>query len=135
MKKLALVFAVVLLSIQSSNACSMMPYSVEDGIKRNNLKAVAVAALNIQQEDVLGINVLKSDGGYIWNNPMCPEGSWVEAEFGVSFNDDDPLSTGCYAVVKVRRSFASRVIWGGEVRHEAHNTFKVDIVQEGICLQ
>lgn len=135
MRTLALLIAVTIFSMPSSQACSMAPFDVENALQSYNLEASALAALNVDKESVDQVELSEKNGGYIWNNPMCPEGFFVEATFTISFaNAADSLSKGCTAVAKVKKSFANEVRWGSKVI-PGHNFVKVDVLQSGICLE
>ena len=132
-----LIALITLVSIESALACSMMPFNVDKAIVEMNLEKVALASLNLEEEQIDTIEILNKDGGYIWNNPMCPEGSRASAQFEVSFNDDnDPLAKGCMAIVTVDRRIAREV---KEPRFNIHrpavNEFKVTIDQAATCLE
>ena len=134
MKYLLILMTMLTLSIQSSNACSMARYNIELAVHSYGLEASALAALGVDRESVANVEIEDMDGGYIWNNPMCPEGDWVTATFNIESNSRDPLAKGCLGIAKVTRKKASSVTFRG-ITSKAVNSVTVDIIQESSCLE
>lgn len=121
--------AAVLFSVNPADACSMAPIDVDKAIAKSNLEPSVFAALNVAPENVTQFEITEKDGNYIWNNPMCPEGSWVSATYMVFFKQD---MSDCVGSAKIKREIAGKVESHG-VSLPAINRITVDILQTPVC--
>ncbi len=99
---LTVLTVVALFSANKASACTVLP--LNSVVQKNDLAAQALNEIKVSIEDVTSVKVEEYSGDYIWT-PMCPKGLNAEATFTISFNDEQQLTGGCVAVIKVSKHY------------------------------